>query len=194
MEFKKKEVNFPSVTHIIDEFYPLQKNKKYVYGVDIELHPSLDIYFAKGDDITPLSVHNNLIKFKGKSCWVKEDILNDVTLTFAIEQKTNITKEIGVKDITNKVSYSEIDSHFLYEMAKRLNSNKVTYGGKYELFNWQRDHNIPDLIDALERHLCDLKLLAQGKEAIHNTSETIQQHLAGIAINAQFIHYAITKS
>lgn len=99
----------------------------------------------------------------------------------------------AVKDSAGKISFKEIDPEFICLMARRMNSNKIQFGGKYEEFNYQKDINTLGLIDAIERHIVDLKLLLHGKKSILNTSESANDHLSGISCNAMMIFYAINE-
>ena len=97
----------------------------------------------------------------------------------------------AVKDSAGKISFKEIDPEFICLMARRMNSNKIQFGGKYEEFNYQKDINVLDLIDATERHLVDLKLLLQGRSPILNPSESELQHIASVSCNMMMIFYSI---
>jgi hypothetical protein len=95
------------------------------------------------------------------------------------------------KDKQNKVSFKEITPQFLVAVAKRMNSNKVQYGGKYEEFNWLETKNIQkevlELIDATERHLIDLKALTMYNKALLNENETAMNHAEAITCNMNMI-------
>lgn len=99
----------------------------------------------------------------------------------------------AVKDSAGKISFKEIDPEFICLMARRMNSNKIQFGGKYEEFNYQKDINTLDLVDATERHLVDLKLLLQEKSPILNPSESELQHIAAVSCNMMMIFYAINE-
>ena len=99
----------------------------------------------------------------------------------------------AVKDSAGKISFKEIDPEFICLMARRMNSNKIQFGGKYEEFNYQENINTLNLVDAIERHIVDLKLLLQGKKSILNPSESVKDHLGSVACNAMMIHYAINN-
>jgi len=99
----------------------------------------------------------------------------------------------AVKDSAGKISFKEIDPEFICLMARRMNSNKIQFGGKYEEFNYQKDINVLDLIDATERHLVDLKLLLQGRSPILNPSESELQHIASVSCNMMMIFYSINE-
>lgn len=93
----------------------------------------------------------------------------------------------GLKHNNNKVSLLEVDPSFIRLVAERLSANK----DKYPLNNWKQPIEPLELFDALERHVQDLKCLLLGEPPIFNSDETINNHLAAIAANAQFLHYQI---
>jgi hypothetical protein len=93
----------------------------------------------------------------------------------------------AVKDNLNKTSYLEIDPAFIKIMADRMSGNK----DKYEPFNWQKDISMFDLLNSMQRHLDDLKMLSLGRMPIHNLEENPSDHLAGLACNAMIINYQL---
>jgi len=95
---------------------------------------------------------------------------------------------MGEKELEGKVSFEEIDPAFIALIAKRLNVNK----DKYPVGNWKKPMNIYNLLDALQRHVVDLRMLLDGREPIYNKDETAQDHCAAIAANCQFINWQIT--
>lgn len=90
------------------------------------------------------------------------------------------------KDKANKVSFTEISPNFLVGMAKRLNENKKEFGGKYEPFNWKGSNN-KEILDALERHIVDIKSILQTKRALLS-EETLHSHLAAVAVNSMILY------
>ncbi|MGB2789589.1 MAG: dATP/dGTP diphosphohydrolase domain-containing protein, partial [Dokdonella sp.] len=69
------------------------------------------------------------------------------------------TKETGIKEIENKVSYSEIYWSFIEQMAIRMNDNKEKYG----THNYRKPlQNKDELLDAAIRHL--IKIIEPNKE------------------------------
>jgi hypothetical protein len=93
------------------------------------------------------------------------------------------------KDSGTKVSYLEIDERFIADMARRLNKNKIEFGGKYQKFNYHKLTDMLDIIDASQRHFADLKALLLGQEPIHNPDETEQDHTLAVSINMMIINY-----
>ena len=89
----------------------------------------------------------------------------------------------AIKDHPDKPSFLEIDPNFLEAMAWRMTSNK----GKYPPNNWQRPHNLLLDVDAIYRHLNDIKRQLEGGKSL--TGESIQKHCAAIACNAMFLFY-----
>jgi hypothetical protein len=90
------------------------------------------------------------------------------------------------KDKVNKVSFTELSPKFLIGMANRLNENKKEFGGKYEPFNWKGSNN-KDILDALERHVIDIKSILQTKKAVLS-DEPLHSHLAAAAVNIMFLY------
>ena len=103
-----------------------------------------------------------------------------------IEERIEENK--GIKDFQNKVSYQEIDWNFITAMAKRLNSNKVQFGGKYENNNWKLDIDLKEIQDALIRHF--IALVQPNPE----DSESSLDHLAAIGINCQILYFHLKKN
>ncbi len=96
---------------------------------------------------------------------------------------------MGEKETGGKTSLQEIDFEFIDLIAKRLNQNK----DKYPVGNWKKPMNVFNLLDALQRHIVDLRMLMDGREPVYNKEETMQDHCAAIAANCQFINWQITK-
>lgn len=96
---------------------------------------------------------------------------------------------MGEKQFEDKLSFVEIDPQFIACMAERLNVNK----NKYPVGNWKQPIDILLLIDSIDRHLTDLKLLLDGRDPILNKSETPKNHLAAIAVNCQFINWQLNE-
>jgi hypothetical protein len=92
-------------------------------------------------------------------------------------------EEQAIKEIENKPSFVELDPDFMEAMAWRMTSNK----GKYPANNWKRKHNINDFLDAIQRHLNDIR--RQRETGQSQTGESIKAHCAAIACNAMFLHY-----
>lgn len=95
------------------------------------------------------------------------------------------------KETEGKISYMEINPHFIAAMAKRMNDNT-----KYPLFNYKLQMDMEgllQLVDATERHLADLKCLLQNEPPVHNLFETPLDHLPAIANNAAMIFYQLSK-
>lgn len=95
----------------------------------------------------------------------------------------------AIKDNDNKISYQEIDPVFIAELAYRLSANK----DKYPVGNWKKGLEIPLILDSIDRHLTDLKLLILGERPYHNPDEFIDDHIAAITANLMFLRYGITK-
>ena len=89
----------------------------------------------------------------------------------------------AVKDQENKPSFLEIDPNFLEAMAWRMTSNK----GKYPPNNWQRPHDLLLDVDAIYRHINDIKRQLEGGKSL--TGESIQKHCAAIGCNAMFLFF-----
>lgn len=99
------------------------------------------------------------------------------------------SKVLGVKEKNNKLSYAEINPAYIASMARRMGDNK----GKYPRNNWKHDIDKNEILDALERHLCDLKLLLNGEEPIHSMVETPVDHLAALGCNSMILNYLVTR-
>jgi hypothetical protein len=99
------------------------------------------------------------------------------------------SKVLGVKEKNNKLSYAEINPAYIASMARRMGDNK----GKYPCNNWKHDIDKNEILDALERHLCDLKLLLNGEEPIHSMVETPVDHLAALGCNSMILNYLVTR-
>ncbi len=92
------------------------------------------------------------------------------------------TKETGIKEVENKVSYSEIYWSFIEQMAIRMNENKEKYGKH----NYRKPlENKNDLLDAALRHLT--KVIEPNKE----DKESLEQHLAAVADNVMMYYFQI---
>jgi Domain of unknown function (DUF5664) len=102
------------------------------------------------------------------------------------QTKKLVEVPISYKDKANKVSFTELSPKFLVGMAQRLNENKKEYGGKYESFNWKGSNN-KDILDALERHVIDIKSILQTKKAVLS-EEPLHSHLAAAAVNIMFLY------
>jgi len=90
------------------------------------------------------------------------------------------TKETGIKEIENKVSYSEIYWSFIEQMAIRMNDNKEKYG----THNYRKPlQNKDELLDAALRHL--IKIIEPLPEDI----ETKEQHIAAVSCNLMMFLY-----
>jgi hypothetical protein len=100
---------------------------------------------------------------------------------------TNV--KLGVKETNNKLSYAEINPAYIASMARRMGDNK----GKYPRNNWKHDIDKNEILDALERHLCDLKLLLNGEEPIHSMVENPADHLAALGCNSMILNYLVTR-
>lgn len=98
-----------------------------------------------------------------------------------------IDEKVAIKENDGKVSYTEIDPNYIALMAKRMSGNK----GKYPIDNWKKEIDVLELLDSIERHTADLKLLLKGEQPIHNKDEKIQDHLAALGCNAMMINYQI---
>ncbi len=96
---------------------------------------------------------------------------------------------MGEKQFEGKISYQEIDPIFIAQLAMRLSANK----DKYPVGNWKKPMNIYHLMDALQRHLVDLRMLLDGREPIYNKEETAQDHCTAIAANCQFINWQLNE-
>jgi len=96
--------------------------------------------------------------------------------------------KMGEKETEGKVSFTEIDPEFIALIAQRLSANK----DKYPVGNWKEPMNLDYLLDALQRHTIDLRMLLDGRRPVFNKEETIKDHLAAIAANCQFINWQIT--
>ena len=99
------------------------------------------------------------------------------------KNKKDANESEALKDQENKPSFLEIDPNFLEAMAWRMTSNK----GKYPPNNWQRPHELLLDVDAIYRHLNDIKRQLEGNKSL--TGESIQKHCAAIACNAMFLFY-----
>ncbi len=90
------------------------------------------------------------------------------------------------KDKESKVSLQEIYPGFIKEMGKRMSENK----GKYQPFNWtlMNHEQIPEMLDACERHLLDLKSKLIYGESIE---EEVNEQLAAMACNSMIIFYIL---
>lgn len=94
------------------------------------------------------------------------------------------TKETGVKEVENKVSYSEIYWSFIEQMAIRMNENKEKYGKH----NYRKPLDDKDeLLYAAHRHL--IKIIEPNKE----DKESVEQHLAAVADNVMMYYFQVTK-
>lgn len=96
----------------------------------------------------------------------------------------------GTKDKDTKVSLIELDPLYIVSMGKRMSTNKNKYGR----FNWKKDIDVLDLVDALERHLLDTKSILISGTPILNSEDTINDHLAAIGCNAMMIQYQLNNN
>lgn len=90
------------------------------------------------------------------------------------------------KETQDKISLQEIYPGFIKEMSRRMSSNK----GKYKPFNWtlMTPDQVPEMIDACERHLLELKSkLIYGE----NIDEQVNEHLAALGCDAMIIFYIL---
>lgn len=109
------------------------------------------------------------------------DWVNSLVIRETSEQQA--AEPAALKDQENKPSFLEIDPNFLEAIAWRMTSNK----GKYPPNNWQRPHDLLLDVDAIYRHLNDIKRQLEGSKSL--TGESIQKHCAAIACNAMFLFY-----
>jgi hypothetical protein len=94
-----------------------------------------------------------------------------------------------LKDYINKVIFTEIDPEYSTMMAIRMTENKSKYG----LFNWKNEIDPLLIIDALERHIVDIKsFLISGKPLL--TEEPITDHLASVGCNAMILNYQLKNN
>jgi hypothetical protein len=92
-----------------------------------------------------------------------------------------IVKQKFLKFDAGKPRFNLIDPDWHTDVAKVL-----TMGAqKYEANNWKLNEELDRYIDALERHLIEIK---KGK---FKDSESKLQHTAHIACNTMFLHYMI---
>lgn len=103
-------------------------------------------------------------------------------------KSNNKNSDKGIKDFQGKISYQEIDWNFINAMAKRLNSNKIQFGGKYEIGNWKLDIDLKSIEDALIRHV--ISLINPNPE----DTESALDHLAAIGVNSQILFYHLNKN
>ncbi len=105
----------------------------------------------------------------------------------------------NIKESKDKVSYREISPYFLKEMAYRLNKNKA----KYSEFNWLENQDPEKIVDALERHVQELKhRLWREKRNVtlpsnlfnngESQEESFKEHCAAAAINAMILFHTVT--
>jgi hypothetical protein len=106
-----------------------------------------------------------------------------------IERISHELQDQGIKVNEGKLSYSEVCPVYIASMAKRMSSNKEQYPRN----NWKKEIDPLELLDAMERHICDLKLLLNREQPIHNTAERELDHLAAIGCDAQMISYQLNK-
>jgi hypothetical protein len=86
----------------------------------------------------------------------------------------------GYKESNDKLSY-ELDFEFVTQMAERMDANK----GKYEPYNWQKEHDAQGLYKALARHF-----FAVMKGEYEDDGRPFG-HLEAIALNAMMINYQV---
>jgi hypothetical protein len=74
-----------------------------------------------------------------------------------------------------------------------MNQNKKENGGKYESFNWTQSNDlnkeIDQMIDAMQRHILDLKSIQLYGHPIINLEETPLNHCIAIACDAMILYY-----
>ena len=102
-------------------------------------------------------------------------------------------KEKGLKDSQDKPSFLEIYPPFLVEMAKRLNSNKESNGGKYPLFNFKEKIDPMLITDASFRHLLDILTIQAYPESTPMSEEDIKDHVIALGVNAMILYYQLTN-
>jgi hypothetical protein len=109
-----------------------------------------------------------------------------------IVESTDFSEKMwGTKDKDSKVSLLEISPAFLLGMATRLNSNKISHGGKYLPFNWKKS-NPTEILEAFQRHSLDIhSYMVDGKPVL--SEESLNEHLLAAAINLMFL-YEITNT
>ncbi|TLS99911.1 dATP/dGTP diphosphohydrolase domain-containing protein [Aliarcobacter cibarius] len=95
-----------------------------------------------------------------------------------------MNNNIFIKSDTNKLSPTLIDVEWYEDTCKVL-----TFGAtKYSKDNWKKCEDINRYIDALERHLLEVK------KGNYIDSESGCSHLAHISCNAMFLHYFTRES
>lgn len=135
-------------------------------------HPLIIVTCWKGTCRNPKFLGNNF----DASDWENSLVSRETAERPKVESK-------ALKHQENKPSFLEIDPNFLEAMAWRMTSNK----GKYPPNNWQRPHDLLLDVDAIYRHLNDIKRQLEGGKSL--TGESIQKHCAAIACNAMFLFY-----
>lgn len=94
-----------------------------------------------------------------------------------------MNNNIFIKSDTNKLSPTLIDVEWYEDTCKVL-----TFGAtKYSKDNWKKCEDINRYIDALERHLLEVK------KGNYIDSESGCSHLAHISCNAMFLHFFTRK-
>jgi hypothetical protein len=85
-----------------------------------------------------------------------------------------------MKHSKGKLRY-ELDWHFIEQMAQRMQDNK----GKYKPYNWTKKVSVDDLIEAMTRHLVEVR------KGNYSDDGRPYGHLESIALNAMFINYQL---
>lgn len=163
---EKKEIKKGETYLCIKDYVMDNENIDYSEGY---------IYISEKDGC--LTDNENIIEH-----WM--DVESDFHEHFKLVEDT-----FGIKDNEDKVSLAEIDPAFIKAMAERMSRNK----DKYPVNNWKKYISPYDLIDAMERHLADLKLLIQEENPIYNTDEEERDHLAALGCNAMMLNYFLEK-
>ncbi|MFN7303011.1 MAG: dATP/dGTP diphosphohydrolase domain-containing protein [Bacteroidota bacterium] len=101
----------------------------------------------------------------------------------------SLEDQSAAKDKDSKVSLTEIDPAYIVSMGRRMSENKNKYGK----FNWKKSIDVLDLVDALERHLLDIKSILISGSPVLNIDESLNDHLASIGCNAMMINYQINN-
>lgn len=150
-----------------------------------------DLFFEKypreaiGTEQPPIKYDYDAIK-EQKSKHEEEAHQEVVNWVFGVREEFQVQ---GIKVSEGKISYSEVCPVYISMMAKRMSRNKEQYPHN----NWKKEIDPIELLDAMERHICDLKLLLNGEQPIHNTEERELDHLAAIGCDAQMISYQLNN-
>lgn len=159
-------------TNLSNKYYPHDGSKEGIKAAGQKILEELErqeqqVFKDWDSDTTEILKDAQSLPFFTKEDWAQE-----------AAKKINDAVNVGKKENSGKIDYSEVDLDILDLMANRFNANKH----KYPQGNMLKPIEEKELLFALFRHL---KKMIQP---IDSDPETFEEHLAAILCNAQMVY------